>query len=138
MLFPKNCKSKAGVIKMPAMLLMQVLHNADATFPPDAEVRIMHILIVVGKHVIIKRPSRRDFGNKLGANASIPLVNGSPARNGQAPKVMAWIIPFNFILAKALVSSANLRLNPERRKMEVTPYFPMKSSGLNTLPFFPS
>ena len=31
-----------------------------------------------------------------------------------------------------------MRLSPERRKITVTPYFPMKSSGLSTLPFLPS
>jgi hypothetical protein len=31
MLLPKNCNNKAGVMKIPAMLLMTVLHNAVAT-----------------------------------------------------------------------------------------------------------
>mmetsp|Transcript_13843 Transcript_13843/g.25044 ORF Transcript_13843/g.25044 Transcript_13843/m.25044 type:complete len:269 (-) Transcript_13843:216-1022(-) len=137
-LFPKNLNNNAGVIKIPAKLLMTVLHNAVATFPPLADVNKMHMLIVVGKHIRISIPSNNGFGNKFGKKVSRPLVNGRPTRKGHAPNVAAWIIAFSFMFFAALLSSASLRLRPERRKMTVTPYFPMNSSGRSRLPFLPS
>ena len=138
MLLPKNLNSKMGVMKIPDILLITALHKAEATFPPDADVRMMHMLMVVGRHVKMRSPSSRALGKRFGANNSIPFVSGKPAKNGQAPNVMACINPFSFMFVAAFVSSESLRLRPERRKMDVTPYFPMKSSGLNMLPFFPS
>ena len=136
--FSKNLKSRAGVNKIPAMLLITVLHRDVATLPPDADVNIMHILIVVGRHVKIKRPSSNGLERSDGANSSTPFVNGTPTKNGHAPNVMSWIRPFNFKFEAAFVSSESLRLSPERRKIMVTPYFPMKSSGRSMLPFLPS
>lgn len=136
--FPKNLNSKAGVKKIPAMLLITVLQSDVATFPPDADVKIMHILIVVGRHVKIKSPSSNGLERSDGASASSPFVKGTPTKNGQTPNVMSWMRPFNFKFAAAFVSSDIFRLSPERRKIMATPYFPMKSSGLSTLPFFPS
>ena len=69
------------------MLLITVLHKAVATLPPDAEVKRMHMLIVVGKHVNIKIPSSNAFGNSVGANVSRAVVNGTPTKNGHAPNV---------------------------------------------------
>mmetsp|Transcript_28032 Transcript_28032/g.56314 ORF Transcript_28032/g.56314 Transcript_28032/m.56314 type:complete len:224 (+) Transcript_28032:627-1298(+) len=135
---PKNLNSSAGVKKIPAILLITVLHSEVATFPPDADVKMMHMLIVVGRHVKIKSPSSNGLERSDGANSSSPFVNGTPTKNGQAPNVMSWMRPFNFKFAAAFVSSESLRLSPERRKIMVTPYFPMKSSGLSILPFFPS
>lgn len=105
--------------------------------PPDADVNKMHMLIVVGRHVIINNPSRRDFGSKDGRNRSIVVVNASPA-NGKAPNVIVCISPFSLTFDAAFVSSSSLRLMPLRRKITVTPYFPMNSSGLTMLPFFPN
>ena len=136
--FPKNLNSNAGVKKIPAILLMTVLHSDVATFPPDADVRMIHMLIVVGRQVKIKSPSSNGLERSDGANSSSPFVNGTPTKNGHAPNVMSWMRLFNFKFAAAFVSSASLRLSPERRKITVTPYFPMNSSGLSTLPFFPS
>ena len=85
---PKNLSNNAGVMKIPAILLMTVLHNAVATFPPDADVNKIHILIVVGRHVRIRIPSSNGFGRRFGTNVSIPLVNGTPTKNGHAPKVL--------------------------------------------------
>lgn len=135
---PKNLKSKAGVSNIPAMLLMTVLHRAVATFPPDAVVKMIHMLIVVGRQVSIKRPSSNGLERSDGANSSKPFVNGTPTKNGHTPNVMSWIRPFNFKFAAALVSSESLRLSPERRKMTVTPNFPMNSSGFSMPPFLPS
>jgi hypothetical protein len=57
MLAPKKRISKAGVKKIPPRLLMTALHSDDATFPPAAEVRKMHILTVVGRQVRMSNPS---------------------------------------------------------------------------------
>ena len=135
---PKNLNSSAGVRNIPSRLLITVLHKAVATLPPLVDVSKMHMLIVVGKHVSIRSPSSNGLGSNAGKNISIPRVKGKPIKNGQAPNVHAWIRVFNLTLAKAFVSSDNLRDNPERRKITVTPYFPMNSSGCNMLPFLPS
>lgn len=136
--FPKNLNSNAGVKKIPAILLITVLHSDVATFPPDADVRMIHMLIVVGRQVKIKSPSSNGLERSDGASTSNPFVTGTPTKNGQTPNVMSWMRPFNFKFAAAFVSSASLRLSPESKNIMVTPYFPMKSSGLSILPFFPS
>jgi hypothetical protein len=102
--FPKNLKSSAGVKKIPAILLITVLHSEVATFPPDADVKMIHMLIVVGRHVKIKRPSSNCLERRDGANSSNPFVNGRPTKNGQAPNVISWIRPFSFKFAAAFVS----------------------------------
>jgi hypothetical protein len=45
---------------------------------------------------------------------------------------------FSFMFFAALASSDILRDRPERRKIMVTPYFPMNSSGRRMLSFLPS
>ena len=68
----------------------------------------------------------------------MPLVRGKPTKNGQAPKVVSWMRVFSFMFFAALASSDILGDRPERRKIMVTPYFPMNSSGRRMLPFLPS
>ena len=85
---PKNRRSRAGVTKMPITLLITALQSADATFPPAAVVRMMHMLMVVGRQVSISSPSRIDLGNKLGRNAPNPFVSGRPTRKGQATNII--------------------------------------------------
>jgi len=135
---PKNHNSSAGVNDIPAILLMTVLHSAVATLPPLADVNSMHMLIVVGKHVRMSTPSSSGFGSRAGRIFSMPLVRGKPTKNGQAPKVVSWMRMFSFMFFAALASSDILRDRPERRKIMVTPYFPMNSSGQRMLLFFPS
>ena len=71
-LVPKNCKRRAGVAKIPSKFPSAALHRAVATEPFDAEVKKIHILTVVGKHVNISRPSRSGWGS----NASHPINVG--------------------------------------------------------------
>ena len=94
--------------------------------------------MVVGRQLKISKPSIRGWGRIPGKNISMHFVIGNPTKNGQAPKVIVWINPFNFIFDAAFVSSCSLRLMPLIRKMVVTPYFPMNNSGRMTLPFLPS
>ena len=61
---PKNRRSKAGVKNIPPRLLITTLHKDDATLPPAAAVRKMHMLMVVGKQVRMSNPSRRAGGRK--------------------------------------------------------------------------
>ena len=135
---PKNRNKSAGVAKIPIKLLITVLQSAVAIFPPEAVVNKIHILIVVGKHVNINRPSSNGLGSSDGKNDSMPRVSGTPIKKGQAPNVISCINALSFILAAAFANSDNLRLSPESRKMVVTPYLPMNNSGCSMLPFLPS
>lgn len=65
-------------MKIPAKLLMTAPNNAVATLPPAAVVKMTHMLIVVGKHVKIKRPSRSGVDSSDGNVVAIKLVKGSP------------------------------------------------------------
>ena len=136
--FPKNLNKSAGVAKIPIKLEITVLHKAVATLPPEAVVNKIHILIVVGKQVNINRPSSNGLGSSDGKNDSMPRVSGTPIKKGQAINVISCIEVLSFILAAAFVNSDNLRLSPEIRKIVITPYFPINSSGCSMLPFLPS
>ena len=89
MFAPKKCKRRAGVANIPAKLLMTALHSAVATFPPEADVRKMHMFIVVGRQLMIKMPSSNDDGNRFGMQVLRMVVTGSPTSNGQATKLAA-------------------------------------------------
>lgn len=136
--FPTNRKSNAGVTNIPARLLMTALHNEEATLPPAADVSMMHMLTVVGRHVRMRSPSRSVGGSKLGANFRMPLVTGSPTRNGQAANVPSWMAAFSLKLEKAFVNSDSSRDRPESKNMNATPNFPMNSSGRRKLPLLPN
>eukprot|EP00529_Nitzschia_sp_RCC80_P040505 CAMPEP_0113481062 /NCGR_PEP_ID=MMETSP0014_2-20120614/22209_1 /TAXON_ID=2857 /ORGANISM="Nitzschia sp." /LENGTH=80 /DNA_ID=CAMNT_0000374535 /DNA_START=457 /DNA_END=699 /DNA_ORIENTATION=- /assembly_acc=CAM_ASM_000159 len=61
---PKNWSNNKGVIKIPAILLRTALQIDAATFPPDADVNMIHILTVVGSVVIMRIPSAKACGKK--------------------------------------------------------------------------
>ena len=135
---PKNRKSKAGVKKIPATLLITALHRAEATFPSADDVRITHMLTVVGRQVRISNPSKRGGDKTFGRNFLIARVKGRPTKKGQAAKVDSWIAVLSLMLEKASFSSDISRDRPESRKIKATPNFPINSSGLKRPPFFPS
>jgi hypothetical protein len=66
----------------------------EATFPPPADVRKMHMFTVVGKQVKINKPSRRAWGKAFGRNVENTALSPNP-RNGQAPNVTNCTIVFN-------------------------------------------
>ena len=88
MLAPKKCKSSAGVTKIPAILLITALQIEVATFPPLAEVNIIHMLTVVGKHVIINKPSTNAEGIRFGATLVKTLFSGTPTRKGHKANIV--------------------------------------------------
>mmetsp|Transcript_10200 Transcript_10200/g.15208 ORF Transcript_10200/g.15208 Transcript_10200/m.15208 type:complete len:216 (+) Transcript_10200:750-1397(+) len=143
MLAPKNLNSSAGVAKIPSKFPRAALHKAEATDPPEAEVKNMHIFTVVGRQVNIKSPSSRGFGSKDepvidGITFPNNPTSGRPTRKGQARNKMDCINAFNFIFPIACFNSDTSRDNPDSRNMTVTPYFPIISSGRNKPPFTPS
>jgi len=101
------------VRNIPARLLITALHRADATFPPAVLVRMTHILTVVGRHIIMRTPSRREEGKKFGTNARIAFVKGLPTRKGHAVNDIIWISRFNFKFDAALASWDNSSDRPE-------------------------
>lgn len=135
---PKKYINSAGVANIPIIFPKTAFAKDAATLPFAAPVNKTHIFTVVGKHVRIRIPSNKAFGNKLGKNFLIAVVNGTPTRNGQARNDPAWIIKFNLMFAMALFNSDNSSDNPDKRKMHVTPNFPIKSSGFIIPPFTPS
>ena len=72
---------------MPAMLLRTALQMDAATFPPLADVNIIHMLTVVGKHVMIKIPSTKAEGIRLGRAKLKTDFNGRPMRSGHKPNI---------------------------------------------------
>mmetsp|Transcript_19798 Transcript_19798/g.46061 ORF Transcript_19798/g.46061 Transcript_19798/m.46061 type:complete len:212 (+) Transcript_19798:508-1143(+) len=138
MLAPKKRRSKAGVRKTPAILLMTALHNAVATLPPDAFVKKMHMLIVVGRQLIMSNPSNKEGGNNFGTTRLNVCVNGRPTKSGQAPKVASWMALFSRKLDTASFSSDNSKERPDKRNTNVTPNFPIMSSGLKYPPLLPT
>ena len=62
--------------------------RTTSPFPPAADVKIMHILMVVGRQLKISKPSIRGWGRIPGKNISMHFVIGNPTKNGQAPKVI--------------------------------------------------
>lgn len=87
MVVPKNRRSKAGVRKTPPRLLITALHKDDATFPPAADVKKMHMFTVVGKQVKMRMPSSSAGGRSFGKNVARAYFNGTPTRNGHTTKV---------------------------------------------------
>lgn len=85
MFAPKKCNNKAGVTKMPAMLLMTALQMDVATLPPLLDVSMIHIFTVVGKHVIIKSPSTSAGGTILTFDNI--FWSGTPMRKGHSAKM---------------------------------------------------
>jgi hypothetical protein len=138
MVVPKKCSRSAGVKKMPPILLRTALQIEVATFPPLADVNMMHMFTVVGKHVMINRPSIKAGGIRLGTTVVKRDLRGAPIRNGHNPNMANCTSPFSLTLATAVVSSELCSDSPERRKISATPYFPMNSSGLNIPPFTPN
>ena len=121
--FPRNIINRAGVINIPATLLVTALHNEQATFPPEVDVRTTHMLIVVGRHVSINSPSRSGRGSrKLLLNDPSAFVNGRPMQKGHTTNVANCIAMFNDTFDIASESSERRKLNPESRKMVATPY----------------
>ena len=117
---PKNRRSRAGVTKMPITLLITALQSADATFPPAAVVRMMHMLMVVGRQVSISSPSRIDLGNKLGRNAPNPFVSGRPTRKGQATMVLKLCSKVLLPVGEKYYSPKNRRSRAGVTKMPIT------------------
>jgi len=138
MFSPKKRSSNAGVANMPKTLLMTALLRADATFPPDAEVRSIHIFTVVGRHDSINSPSSMDGGSRPGRNDRRMRVRGTPTSAGHAPNMASWTSEFSLKCVTASASSESWRDRPERRNMHVTPNFPINSSGRRTPPFIPT
>jgi hypothetical protein len=54
---PKKCSSQAGVTNIPKRFPSMALHKAVATLALAALERNTHMLIVVGRHVVIRIPS---------------------------------------------------------------------------------
>lgn len=117
---PKNSINSAGVINIPATLLITALHSEQATFPPDVDVSTTHMLIVVGRHVSINSPSMSGRGKML--NDPSTFVNGRPMQNGHTANVANCIAMFSDTFEIASDNSDRRKLNPERRKMVATPY----------------
>ena len=138
MFVPKKRSKRAGVTKIPKMLPITALHKAVATFPPAELVNKIHIFTVVGRHVKISNPSNNVDGNKLGHSFLNNCTNGIPANNGHAKNDNPCVNTFNLIFAKASVNSDNSKDNPDIKKMNITPYFPMNNSGRSIPPDFPS
>ena len=137
-LVPRNRSRSAGVTKMPIMFPITALHRADATLPPAAVAKIIHILTVVGRHVMTRIPSRSGVGSKPGRIASKPFVTGRPSKRGQSAKFANCVSPLSFTFLIACDSSDSSSESPDNRKIQVTPYFPMKSSGRSKPPFLPN
>ena len=138
MFVPKKRSKRAGVTKIPKMLPITALHKAVATFPPAELVNKIHIFTVVGRHVKISKPSNKVDGNKLGQSFLNNCTNGIPANNGHAKNDNPCVNAFNFIFAKASVNSDNSKDNPDIKKINMTPYFPINNSGFSIPPDFPS
>ena len=135
---PKNRRISAGVRSIPAMLLMTALQRAEATLPPADDVRITHILTVVGRQVRISNPSNRGAGRMVGKNFFIAWVKGSPTKNGQTANVTNCMDVLSLMFENAPFNSDTSRDSPESKKIKVTPNFPINSSGFNMPPFVPS
>ncbi len=118
--FPKSRIKSAGVMNIPAILLITALHNEQATFPPEVDVSTTHMLIVVGRHVSINSPSRSGRDRTL--NDSSAFVDGKPMQNGHTTNVANCIAMFNGKFEIASDTSDKRTLNPERRKIVATPY----------------
>lgn len=73
-------------MKIPAILLITALQIDVATFPPPAEVSIIHILTVVGKHVMMRNPSTNAGGIALGMTLFKNDFIGTPIKNGHTTK----------------------------------------------------
>ena len=111
------------MINIPATLLNTALHNEQAIFPPEVDVRTTHMLIVVGRHDSINSPSRSGRGSrKLLLNDPSAFVNGRPMQKGHTTNVANCIAMFNDTFDIASESSDRRKLNPESRKMVATPY----------------
>lgn len=134
---PKKRSRSSGVMNMPAKLLMTALKRAVAMLPPAAVVRITHMLTVVGKHVKMRRPSRRGAERRLGKKSARSRVKGSPTIIGHRPKVVKVTAPFNLWLEAACLSSESSRERPDNRNIHATPNFPMKRSACSVPPLFP-
>ena len=122
----------------PARFVRTALQIEVATFPPAADVSIMHILTVVGRQVMINRPSTNAGGIRFGKTFVKRYLRGKPIINGHNPNITSPISPFSLILETASVNSEVCKERPERRKIMPTPYFPMKSSGRKMPPLTPS
>lgn len=136
--FPKKRRSNEGVRKIPARLLNTALQSATATLPSAADVSITHMLIVVGRHVRIIKPSSNGPVNRFGKYVPMNAVNGRPNSRGHTANVVRSTDPFNLILEAALLSSASSKERPDSRNMHATPKFPIKSSARKRPPFFPN
>jgi hypothetical protein len=110
-------------------LLITALQIEAATFPPPADVNMMHMFTVVGKHDIMSNPSTRAGGKRFGAAVVKRDFRGRPIKNGHIPNIATWIRLFSFTFETAFVNSEPCSDRPESRKISPTPYFPMKSSG---------
>jgi hypothetical protein len=84
---PKKWNKSAGVTKIPAILLITALQMEVATFPPPADVSMMHILIVVGKQVIMRKPSTKAGGRAFGITVVRNDLIGNPIRKGHNPNM---------------------------------------------------
>ena len=135
---PKNCRSKAGVKNTPPRLLITALHNDDATFPPAADVRKIHMLTVVGKQVRMRMPSSSAGGRRFGKNVARTYFNGTPTRKGHTTNVDNCTAALSLWLDAASFSSDSSSESPDSRKIKVTPNFPIKSSGLRSPPSLPN
>mmetsp|Transcript_13144 Transcript_13144/g.17199 ORF Transcript_13144/g.17199 Transcript_13144/m.17199 type:complete len:248 (+) Transcript_13144:1792-2535(+) len=135
---PKNLKRSAGVRNIPAMLLMIALHNADAVFPPEAVVKITHMLTVVGRQVSISNPSNKASG-KRPVRKTLEKRNfmGRPMRYGHAAKVPSCINELSLKFDAAALSCDNSSARPDNRNIKVTPYLPINNSGRRTPPLDP-
>ena len=83
------------------ILLMTALHIADAALPPDVDVSIMHMLTVVGKVVMMSKPSAKPEGMRLGNIVVNNLRRGTPMQNGQKAKSNRFTRPFSLKLEAA-------------------------------------
>jgi hypothetical protein len=123
---------------VPKKLLMIALQMEVATFPPLADVNIIHMLTVVGKQVMINKPSTNAGGIRFGTTFVKKDLRGTPIRNGHNPNITSSMSPLSFTLETAFVNSEACKERPERRNISPTPYFPMKSSGRKIPPFTPN
>lgn len=115
--WPKYNKIRAGVMKTPKTLPKLALKRAEASLPPLLFVITITIFTVIGSETQITMPSARSL---FSPTTLISALDIPKTIIDTTPKFMNYTKRLNLKLAKAFLSSLDLREMPDIIKMKMT------------------